>query len=153
MKFLPISLLFVSATFALGTHFADAKGRVIVSEARVSGPTIIAFAPSEVQGQNDDGAIEGVAHTNFAMQDTAKCLGAKKVELQFLFVDRLVVVTVKKRTTFQVGRMGQGFGAVLVQPGRPARVVYSEDGPSTLQYLLPNAAAEYWKVPACNDAG
>jgi hypothetical protein len=125
----------------------------VASEARISGPTVIAFVPSEVQGQEDDGSTEGIAHTRFALQDTAKCLGSKKVKFQFLFVDRLVVRNGSKRTTFEVGQLGQGFGAVLVEPGRPAKVVYSVDGPSTLQFLLPQAAFEYWHVQACKDAG
>ena len=146
-------LLCLGIALAVSGNVAAADDRVVVSEAKISGPTIIAFVPSEVQGQKDDGAIEGVAHTNFALQDTAKCLGSKKVEFQFLFVDRLVVRNGTTRTTFEVGQMGQGFGAILVEPGRPAKVVYSEDGPSTLQFLLPRAAFEYWHAQACKDAG
>ena len=153
MRLPHFSLLCLGLALAVSARIAAADGRAIVSEVKISRPTIIAFVPSEVQGQKDDGAIEGVAHTQFALQDTAKCLGSKTVKFQFLFVDRLVVRDGTKHTTFEVGQLGQGFGAILVEQGRPAKVVYSEDGPSTLQFLLPRAAFEYWHAQACKDAG
>jgi hypothetical protein len=40
-------------------------------------------------------------------------------------------------------------GAYLIEPNREPRVVYSSAGPSSLQFLLPNAAAEYFNEPGC----
>ena len=151
----PLLLSFMGLSFALSVslQLAEAAPRLVQKKTTVSGPTVIAFAPSEVEGQKDDGSVEGVAHTQYAMQDTAKCLRPKKVAFQFWFADRLVVRSGKMTTTFEVGKLGQGFGAILIEPGRPPKVVYSTDGPSTLQFLLPQAAFELWHVKGCKDVG
>ena len=148
-----LPLLCFGLALASSANIAAADARVVVHEVKISGPTIVAFVPSEVQGQKDDGTIEGIAHTQFALQDTAKCLGSKKVTFRFLFADRLVVRNGTKKTTIKVGQLGQGFGSILVEPRRAAKVVYSEDGPSTLQSLLPRAAFEYWYAQGCKDVG
>lgn len=148
-----LSFLWLGLALSISLHVAAATSRPVEKKTATSGPTIIAFAPSEVEGQKDDGAIEGVAHTQFALQDTAKCLSPKKVAFQFWFADRLVVRTGNKTTTFDVGKLGQGFGAILIEPGRPPKIVYSTDGPSTLQFLLPQAAFELWHAKGCKDVG
>jgi hypothetical protein len=148
-----LSYLGLGLTLAVSLHVAAATPRLAQKKTTASGPTIIAFAPSEVEGQKDDGSIEGVAHTQYAMQDTAKCLRPKKVAFQFWFADRLVVRSGNSTTTFEVWKLGQGFGAILIEPGRPPKVVYSTDGPSTLQFLLPQAAVEFWHAKGCKDVG
>lgn len=152
MILLRFVLLCLGSALAVSASVDAADGRLVVHEAKISGPTIIGFVPSEVQGQKDDGAIKGIAHTQFALNDAAKCLGNKKVKVHFVFADRLLARSSTKRITFEVAQLGQGFGAILVEPGRPAKVVYSEDGPSTLQFLMPRAAFEYWHAQACKDA-
>ncbi len=148
-----LSYLALGLALSVTLDVDAATPRPVQKETTVSGPTIIAFAPSEVEGLKDGGSIEGVAHTQYAMQDTAKCLSPKKVAFQFWFADRLVVRSGTKSTTFEVGKLGQGFGAILIDPGRPPKVVYSKDGPSTLQFLLPQAAFELWHAKACKDVG
>ena len=145
--------LWFGLALSVSLQVGAATPRLVEKKTTASGPTIIAFAPSEVEGQKDDGSIEGVAHTQYAMQDTAKCLSPKKVAFQFWFADRLVVRSGNKTTTFEVGKLGQGFGAILIEPGHPPKVVYSIDGPSTLQYLLPQAAFELWHAKGCKDVG
>ena len=147
------SCLGLCLALSVSLHVDAATPRLVLKETTVSGPTIIAFAPSEVEGQKDDGSIEGVAHTQYAMQDTAKCLRPKKVAFQFWYADRLVVRSGTKTTSFEVGKLGQGFGAILIEPGRKTKVVYSKDGPSTLQFLLPQAAFELWHAEGCKDVG
>ena len=137
---LPLLVTFQVDAFAAGS---------VKKETSIFGPTIITFAPPETEGQKNDSSIEGVAHTQYAMQDTAKCLRPKKVAFQFWFADRLVIRSGKTRIKFEVGQLGQGFGAVLIEPGRSAKVVHSEDGPSTLKWLLPHAAFEYWHAKEC----
>lgn len=132
---------------------AQAGPRAPVQTVQVTGPVVVGFAPLEVRGQKDEGSIEGVAHANFALQDTAKCLRPKKVKIEFWFADTIVLVDGGRRATFATSKMGQGFGAILVEPGRKAKVVFSEQGPSTLQWLLPTAAFEYWNAPGCKDVG
>jgi len=119
----------------------------------VTEPTVIGYAPSDTQSQRDDGSVEGIAHTRFALEDTNACLGRGRASFQFVFADRIVVVNGKQSASLQVNKMGQGFGAVLVQPGRKPKVVFAEQGPSTLQYLLPNAASAYWAEPKCKQDG
>lgn len=132
-------------------HVDAFAAEVLQKEITISGPTIIAFVPVDTKGQQDDGSIEGIAHMHYAMQDTCKCLSPKKVAFQFWFADRLVIHSGLGQTTFEVGKFGQGFGAILVEPGRTAKVVFSVDGPSTLQYLLPQAAFEYWQASGCKN--
>jgi hypothetical protein len=140
-------------TLVVATFSVSATAEPVVRTVPVAGPTIIAFVPSEVRDQKDEGSIEGVAHVQFAMQDTAKCLGTKQVKFEFEFADTIVLKSGNQSTTIQVGSLGQGFGAVLAEPGRQAKVVFTEIGPSTLLYLLPRAAAEYWHVEACKTDG
>lgn len=124
-----------------------------VHTVHVTGPTVIGYVPSDTQSQRDDGSVEGIAHTRFALEDTNACLGRGRVKFEFVFADRIVVVNGKQSASLQVNKMGQGFGAVLVKPGRKPKVVFAEQGPSTLQYLLPNAASAYWAEPNCKQDG
>ena len=153
MRTSPFALLSLSLALTCGAETVVAAPSIVVRTVNISGPTIVAFVPSATQRQKDDGAIEGVAHTQFALQDTEKCLGNKKVSFRFLFADRLVVRNGVEKTTIQVGALGQGFGAVLIEPRRSAKIVFSVDGPSTLQSLIPRAAFEYWNIQACKDVG
>lgn len=111
--------------------------------------SIIAFAPSELKDSQEEGAIEAVAHLRFAVEDTYKCLQPMKLSVSIYFADRIALRTGKSRDLLQVHQLGQAVGAVIVEPGRKPEVIYSTDGPSTLQYLLPQAAAKYWGIKAC----
>ena len=111
--------------------------------------TIIAFVPSELEGARDDGSIEAAAHLSYAVQDTYKCLQPMKLSIKFLYTDRVALRNGKNSEVLQVHQLGQAVGAVLVEPNRKAQTVFSVDGPSTLQYLLPQAASKYWQVKAC----
>lgn len=143
----------ICLALSVSLHVAAATLRLVDKKTTLSGPAIIVFAPSELEGQKDDGAIQGVAHMHYAMEDTAKCLSPKKVTFQFWFADHLIVRIGDKITTFEVGKLGQGFGAVLIEPGLPPKVVYSTEGPSTLQFLLPQAAFELWHIKVCKKVG
>jgi hypothetical protein len=111
--------------------------------------SIIAFAPTELEGSVNEGAIEAVAHLRFAVEDTFKCLQPMKLSLRFYFADRIALRTANGSELLQVHKLGQAVGAVIVEPGRKPQVIYSVEGPSTLQHLLPNAAAKYWGIKAC----
>ena len=54
-----------------------------------------------------------------------------------------------KTETIALADLGQGIGAVIVEPGRPAAVVYVTVGASSLQYQLPQAVFAYWRIPGC----
>lgn len=115
----------------------------------VKSRTIVAFAPPELNGSKDEGAVEALAHLRFAIEDTYKCLQPMKLSIQFHFTDRIVLRNGKSNDVLQVHKLGQAVGAVIAEPGRKPQVVYSVDGPSTLQFLLPQAAAKYWAIKGC----
>ena len=142
----PFSLL-PALTLCMGSH---AFGQALKTQpVDVRSRAIIAFAPSELRDSQADGAIEAVAHLRFAVEDTFKCLQPMKLSLSFYYADRIALRTAKGRELLQVHKLGQAVGAVIVEPGRRPEVIYSVEGPSTLQHLLPNAAAKYWGIKAC----
>jgi hypothetical protein len=92
-----------------------------------------------------------VAHVQFALEDTNKCLGAGPVRLALVFADQVIIQDRVSPQTIRLTDLGQGGGAVLVEPGREAKVVSTKVGPSVLQHLLPAAAFGYWGEPACRN--
>ena len=129
----------------------SAAARATTEEAvQVRDRTIIAFLPPEVREAKDDGSIEAGAHLSYAVEDTYKCLQPMKLTIRLLYADRVKLLDNKKKSeVLDVSKMGQAVGAILVEPGRKPQVTYSVEGPSTLQYLLPQAASKYWRVKAC----
>lgn len=128
---------------------ADQKPKTVDARVEIAGPTIIAFLPVEAEQAGYEGAAEAVAHVRFALADTRQCLGGKMVQTTTVFADRLTIRDGAKQRTIELGKLGQGIGAVLAEPGRPENIVYTEVGASSLQYLLPQAAFEYWQQAAC----
>jgi hypothetical protein len=118
-------------------------------QVEVRARSIIAFAPSKLKDSKEDGAVEAVAHLRFAVEDTYRCLQPMKLSVSFFYADRIALRTGKTSEILQVHQLGQAVGAVIVEPGRKPEVIYSTDGPSTLQLLLPQAAAKYWGLKAC----
>jgi hypothetical protein len=116
----------------------------------VLGRSIIAFVPPTLKNSEDEGAIEGVAHLRFAVEDTYKCLQPMQIAVKFLYADQVSLRNGANSQVVQVHLLGQAVGAILVEPGRSAETVFSVNGPSTLQFLLPQAASKYWQVKACN---
>lgn len=119
----------------------------------VTGPTVVGFFPPLSQSDFDDpatGASEGLAHVQFALSDTAKCLES---------ISPVVHLELTRTLRLDVGGLpleielprdpGRSFGAFLFDPPREPRAVFATVGPSSLQYFLPNAAADYFDVPAC----
>lgn len=65
-----------------------------------------------------------------------------------VFADRLILTAGGKSSTFGLRASARAF-AVLAQPDRPASVVCTVMGASSLQHQVPQAAFEYWKIRAC----
>ena len=114
---------------------------------------MVAFFPpfTDEEKRNDDGGItEGLAHLRFALENIAKCWKNGDAELR-LEVTRSV--TLRNRGDVHHVRIstqwGRSVGAILVAPGRPARVVFASDGPSSLQWLGPEAVSDYFGAVAC----
>lgn len=144
-------LLPLLAALLLGLCQPAIAKTLTTQQVEVRGRMIIAFAPSALNGAEDDGAIEAVAHLRFAVEDTYKCLQPMKPVVHFYYADRIAMRTGKSLGLLQVHKLGQAVGAVIIEPGRRPEVIYSTDGPSTLQVLLPQAAAKYWGIKACEE--
>lgn len=145
MRLTPAVLL---VAFAVVCNGATGAERVTKSVA-VKRPMIVAFVPSEFEKSEDHGADEAAAHLRFAVEDTYKCLSPKKLDVTLLYADRITLKNGRSSETIPVHTLGQSVGALLVEPGRSATVVFSVEGPSTLTYLLPRAASKYWNAKAC----
>jgi hypothetical protein len=108
---------------ALPDGKAEGTPSIVHKTMAITGPTIIAVLPSEVQQQQDPGDTEAMAHVQFALEDTNKCLGAGRVRLDLVFADQVIIQDRASTQTILVRDLGQGVGAVLVEPGREAKVV------------------------------
>jgi|GEM_PF-4365129 len=139
-------LRFETMTAAQAQARARRPGVTVIDGTRAA---IVAFAPTDTLRASDDGAIEGIAHARFALEDTLKCLGTRNIDYRFIFADRLQVVAGGVQADYRGRQLGQGFGAVLVAPGQAPRLVVSRDGPSLLQQSLPQAAGALWGESAC----
>lgn len=116
---------------------------------RITGPTIVAFVPSEFKDSQEESSIEGSAHLRFAVEDTLKFLKPRQPQVHLLYAEVVSVQNGAASERIAAHRLGQSVGALLVEPGRKSKVVYSVDGPSTLLYLLPQAAYGYWGAKGC----
>jgi hypothetical protein len=119
---------------------------------QVTGPVVVGFFPpvTDSEIENEPGTREGIAHLQFALSDVARCLQGLPVTVRLELTRVLVFESGGKRTVARIpGDWPQAVGAYLVRPGAAPEVVYAQAGPSSLGILLPNAAAEYFGVPAC----
>jgi hypothetical protein len=123
-----------------------------VVEVTVAGPMVIGFFPpvSDEEIEANPGTREGLAHLEFALSDAAKCLKSLGVSVRGELARVLVLRVAGKERRFDLPHEWErAVGAYLIEPGREPRVVYASAGPSSLQVLLPNAAAEYFGASAC----
>jgi hypothetical protein len=153
MSLMPNDLIRFVAALILSAVAASGHAAQEIFTFHITEPSIVGYAPSDTRSQSDEGSIEGVAHTRFALEDTSACLGQGMVKFELVFADQIIVVDGNQKFTLQVDKLGQGFGAVLMEPGREPKVVFAEEGPSTLQYLVPDAASVYWGEPRCKQDG
>jgi hypothetical protein len=128
---------------------AAAAPASVEEQRTISGPTILVLVPPEARDAQAEGAAEALAHVRFALADTRRCLGAKPVRLETVFADRLVVHNAGYPLDLAPDAIGPGIGAVLIEPGRAGVVVQTMVGASSLQYQLPQAVFDYWRVRAC----
>jgi len=119
----------------------------------ITSATIVAFLPLALRSSKDGGTRSAISHLKFAVTDTSECLRPMKLVVRTVYTDRIVLEHDSRRETFDTSKSGQGIGAILAEPGRDARIVVSEIGPSALVHLLPRAASEYWHAPSCAKQG
>lgn len=114
-------------------------------------PTVVGFFPpaADSAGAEEEGYSEGVAHVGFALEDAEKCLGRDSARVA-LVVDTAVRIRDGGRTdTLRFSRVDSlSFGAYLIAPGRPPRLVHAP-WPSALMQAVPEAIPEYFDRPAC----
>jgi hypothetical protein len=119
----------------------------------VKGPFIIGFFPPFTEAEraaDDEGISEGLAHLGFALQDIEKCYRNKSASYR---------IEITRSITLRDGRQTRrisipadwehAVGLILVAPGKPARTVFAQDGPSSLTVTGPQAAAEYFGAGGC----
>jgi hypothetical protein len=119
----------------------------------VTGPLVIGFFPPTTQTEMDDadsGFSEAIAHVCFALEDINKCLAALRPTIRLELTRSITLQGAKKSFTIPLATDWQhSIGVILASPDKKPQIVYAEAGPSTLLYLGPDAAAEYFRVPAC----
>lgn len=121
----------------------------------VKGPAVIGFFPPVKQlgdDDPDDAVIEGTGHLSDALGATDECLKRSGITAQFSLETASTLVVKENGDTRRIvlpKPWPKAVGAYLFKLGAPARVIYAENGPSSLIMKLPQAAAEYFSAPAC----
>jgi hypothetical protein len=123
----------------------------------INGPAVTGFFPPVAQlgdDNPDDGVIEGTAHLSYALEDTDGCLKDSGITAQVSLETASTLVVKEKRHARRIvlpRSWAKAVGVYLFKPGAPPRVIYAEDGPSSLMMKVPQAAAEYFPAPACGN--
>jgi hypothetical protein len=119
----------------------------------VNGVTVVGFFPPFTQqelDQDDGGIREGTAHVGFALDDLAKCLADRNPAVHFELTRSLTLQVGAETFSYQFQTDSEhSVGIVLAQPGREPTIVYATVGPSSLQWLALDAAADYFEAPQC----
>lgn len=119
----------------------------------VTSPLVVGFFPpfTEAEKEDDDGGIgEVLSHVGFALEDIANCYDNKAAEYR-LEETRSITLRDKGRVRrIQLSRRwDRAVGILMVAPGRDPRIVFASAGPSSLQYLGPEAAFHYFGAKNC----
>jgi hypothetical protein len=144
-----ISVVALSLLLLLASLSVEAGPASVTKSISVSKPTLIAFMPPSLLSSTEDGDSEAVAHLQFAVEDTVKCVRPKHLKVIFAYADIVALHNGSRSESVPVYKLGQAIGAILVEPRRRAHVVSEEDGPSMLQQLLPMGAFKYWRARGC----
>lgn len=148
-RLLLIAAALLPAVAAASSASPAGPAPVAAAALRISGPTLIAVRPPAASMAGQEGADEALAHLEFALADTRRCLGAKRVRFENVEGERVTISDRRGTQTVDFGIVDDGIGAVLAEPGRPLVVVRPTVGSSSLAHLLPQAAYAYWRVRAC----
>jgi len=144
-----ISVTAIFLVLLLAAFVATAAPASVTESVSVVQPTLIAFLPPSLRNPSEDGDSEAIAHLQFAVEDTVKCVRPKQLKVVFVYADIVALRNGSMSESVPVYKLGQAIGAILVDPRRRAHVVAEENGPSTLQQLLPMGALEYWHSLGC----
>jgi len=140
----------LNISFVIASEQTDNK--VIV----VDGPLVVGYFPPVTQEEMDDsdnGAVEGMAHVNFSVEDTLKCLEDSGIKAKGQIIMGKVLEFREGNATNHITLptlWPEAAGVYLFLPGKQPRKVSSQAGPSSLIVLVPEAAAEYFGAKKCS---
>ena len=119
---------------------------------------VIGYLPPMTQQELDDvnsGAASAVDHDERAVFETVECLQESGITaLPKTFMGRVVAIqfrNFKKEIKLPVG-WPQESGLVFIKPGAEPLVIPSQAGPSSLLFLGPDGASQYFADRDCDGA-
>lgn len=142
--------------FAVSGYLAAASERISDGLIEVNGPVVVGYFPPVTQEELDDpnsGAGEGIAHVRFAVEDTLRCLEDSGIKAQGRVKMKDVLEVREGNATKRIKlptSWPEAAGVYLFSPGKNPRKVPAQAGPSSLEVLVPEAAAEYYGAKACS---
>jgi hypothetical protein len=114
----------------------------------VKGPVIVGFFPPFTKAEEStDEVVEGLAHIRYALERVESCYGNAAATYR-IEITRSIML----RDGATVHRLGipsdwwHSYGIVFAVPGRKPRILFGEDGPSS---LMATAVAGEYSFPSC----
>ena len=89
------------------------------------------------------GASDAKMRVGSAIDSLKRCLSEDHVSYQVVFAERIVVRSLGREETFELG-IHSLVGALLLRPGSNARILFAGGGPEALATMLGPAATEYF---------
>ncbi len=140
IRLLLLLVMFKASPGALAQSAADMVTAYIEGDSTA----VIIFLPPSARESRDQGAAAAREHVKSALKDIKLCLGEDDVSYQVVFAQRIVVRATGGEDTFEVGHFAPLVGALLLRPGRNARIVFAGGGPEALAQMLRSAASRYF---------
>ena len=119
---------------------AQSTEDVVTAYIEADNSAVVAFLPPSMHDSQDKGA----AVVQAAIENTKLCLGEDDVSYQVVFAERIVVRSLGREETFEVGHFAPLVGVLLLRPGWNARLLFAGGGPEALTQMLRSAASEYF---------
>ena len=104
---------------------------------------------AEVLGDPKSGAREAFVHLQFALTISAKCLELPSGSTHLVEATAIAVEHGGETIRFEFSREPLEVAVLLLSPERAPLEVLASAGPSSLQVLVPDAAADFFDAPGC----
>src|SRR5215470_1490768 len=137
---LAVLVLLTASQGVLSRNVADG----VTAQVEAGRRAVIAFLPPSMQNLENRGAAEAQARVTSAVENTKLCLGDNDVSYWVVFADRIVVRSLGREETFDVGDFAPLVGAVLLRADASPRILFAGGGPEALPRMLQSAAGEYF---------